>query len=124
MKENLELVLSYIVFTIALIYGVLVFVRFNFQFTPDQMSHPGMVIAFLMSCMFNILKLVENTDSTRIHFASVFANTLTFLYAAAFAIQDPWIAKIVTTTIMGLIFLLSVDKLLRIVNRSRSASAV
>ncbi|CAM3082828.1 hypothetical protein [Moritella viscosa] len=114
MKTKIELTLSYIVFSIALIYGTLVFIKFNFQFTPTQMSYPGMVIAFLMSCMLNIIKLKENSMSSRIHFASVFANILTFSYATAFAIQDPWIGKVITTILMGFILIFSVIKLLQL----------
>lgn len=118
MKTKIDLTLNYIVFATALIYGALVFVKFNFQFTPAQMSYPGMVIAFLMSCMLNILKLKESSNSTRIHSASVFANTLTFIYAAAFAIQDPWIGKVITTVLMGFILIFSVTKLLQLKNTS------
>ncbi len=120
MKTKIELVLSYIVFATALIYGALVFIKFNFQFTPAQMSYPGMVIAFLMSCMLNILKLKENTNSSKVHFASVFANILTFSYAAAFAIQDPWIGKVITTVLMGFILMFSITKLFQLTKKPKS----
>jgi len=117
MRIKIELALCYIVFATALIYGALVFIKFNFQFTPAQMSYPGMVIAFLMSCMLNIVKLKENLNSSRMHFASVFANILTFSYAAAFAIQDPWIGKVITTVLMGFILMFSVTRLLQLTKK-------
>lgn len=122
MKTKIELALSYIVFSIALIYGILVFIKLNFQFTPAQMSYPGMVIAFLMSCMLNIIKLKENSMSSRIHFASVFSNILTFSYATAFAIQDPWIGKVITAVLMGFILIFSATKLLQLNKLTNSSS--
>ncbi len=121
MKTKIELTLSYIVFLTALIYGILIFIKLNFQFTPAQMSYPGMVIAFLMSCMLNIIKLKENSSSSRMHFASVFANILTFSYATAFAIQDPWIGKVITTVFMGIILMLSATKLLQLTKLTNSS---
>ncbi len=117
MKTKVELVLSYIVFAIALIYGITIFIQLGFKFTPAQMSYPGMVIAFLISCTLNIVKLKEDSVSKNLHFASVFSNTLTFCYAAFFVIQDPWIGKVITTVLMGLILILSILKIPYIVRQ-------
>ena len=108
MKTKIELVLNYTVIAIALIYGTTVFIQFGFKFTAAQMSHPGMVIVFLISCSLNIVKLREKSFSKRLHLVSVFSNALTFGYAALFVIQDPWIGKVITTFLMGLILILSI----------------
>ncbi|MEC4088526.1 hypothetical protein [Pseudoalteromonas rubra] len=109
MQSKIELLLNYIVIVIAVAYGAVVFISLNFKLTPEQMSNPGMVIAFLISCTFNIARLKEKTTSFRIHITALFANILTFSYAAAFAVQDPWVAKVVTTILMGLILAFSLS---------------
>ncbi|MCG7535171.1 hypothetical protein [Pseudoalteromonas sp. OOF1S-7] len=109
MKSKIELLFNYIVIVIAVAYGAMVFISLNFKLTPEQMSNPGMVIAFLISCTLNIARLKEKEASFRIHLTSLFANILTFSYAAAFAVQDPWVAKVVTTILMGLILAFSLS---------------
>lgn len=107
MKTKLELLLSYTVFAIALVYGVMMFIQLGYKFTPTQMSYPGMVIVFLITCTFNSMKIRENLTNKNIHLASVFANLLAFLYALAFSIFDPWVGKVITTLFMGIILVLS-----------------
>jgi len=108
MKTKIELVLNYIVIAIALSYGITVFIQFGFKFTAAQMSYPGMVIVFLISCSLNIVRLREEPFSKGLHSVSVFSNMLTFSYASFFVLQDPWIGKVITTLLMGLILILSI----------------
>ncbi len=108
MKHKIELVLSYLVIISALQYAVMVSIALNFHFAPEQMASPGMAIIFIMACGFNIVKLKEPNASRRIYLIAAFANFLTLSFATALSMQDPHIAKIATTMMMGTIFILSV----------------
>ncbi len=118
MKINskiIEQVLSHYIIVIMSIYGVYVFIKFNFQFTPENMDYPGMIIAFITSCALNIVRLKENSASLNIQRVSVFANILTLCLATAFTMQGPiFIGEIITTIPMGIITLFSIISLLSI----------
>ncbi len=107
MKKKIEIILSYLVIASALQFAVLFSIAINFQFEPHQMAAPGMVIAFVSACGLNIVKLSDATASRKIYFMSTFANALTLSYAIALSLQDPHIAKVITTAMMALILLLS-----------------
>ena len=88
--EKIELILCHYVIVIVSIYAVYVFIKFNFQFSPQQMDHPGMIIAFLTSCSLNIVRLKENIASLNIQRISAFANMLTMCLATGFTMQGPF----------------------------------
>ena len=78
--EKIELILCHYVIVIVSIYAVYIFIKFNFQFSPQQMDHPGMIIAFLTSCSLNIVRLKEKIASVNIQRVSAFANMLTSVF--------------------------------------------
>ncbi len=112
-SDKIEFILSHYIIAIMSIYGAYIFIKFNFQFSPQQMDYPGMIIAFITSCTLNIVKLKEKNASLNVKRVSAFANTLTFCLAFAFTMQGPlFIGEIITTIPMGIITVLSVISLL------------
>ncbi len=107
MKNKIELILSYLVIASALQFAILVSIAVNFNFTPAQMSSPGMVIIFITACVLNITKLKDTSASRKIYAMALFANLLCLSYAIALSLQDRHIAKVITSMIMAIISLLS-----------------
>ncbi len=111
--NKIELILSHYIIVIMSIYGVYKFSQFNYQFTPEHMDYPGMIIAFITSCALNIVRLKENNASINIQRVSAFSNMLTLCLATAFTVQGPiFIGEIITTIPMGIIALFSIISLL------------
>ncbi len=108
MKKNIELILSYLVIASAIQYAIMVSIALNFNFLPQHMASPGMVIGFITACSLNIVKLKEPIASRKIYAVSAFANMLTLSLATALSMQDQHIAKIITTLMMAIICVLSI----------------
>ena len=122
MKNKVELILSYIIIFMVSIYGAYMFVGFGFKFGPHQMTHPAMVITFVMSCSFNVAKLTSSNTSKRVLGVSALSNVLTLFLAAGFVIYDPQaINKLLTTLAMGIITVLSILSLFN--HRTKASSS-
>jgi len=107
MRNTIESILNYLVIISALQYGVFISIAFNFSFSPQQMSSPGMVIIFITACALNIVKLRDKASSRALYALSVFTNVLCLSYSSAMSCQDPHIGKVITTILMGAITLSS-----------------
>jgi len=108
MRHTIESILSYLVILSALQYGVLVSIALDFNFSPEHMAAPGMVIVFITACSLNLIKLRDKAASRSIYAISAFTNVLCSGYALALSIQDPHIGKVITTILMAVITLSSI----------------
>jgi hypothetical protein len=105
--KRTQITLSIIICVVAFIYAIMIYIKLDGKFAPNNMERPGMVIAFLSANCFNIARLLSGTRSRAIYNACLLSATLTLAYATAFSILEysSTIGKIVVTLFMAVVWL-------------------